>query len=550
MASSFDLTTLNGVHFNGDNAALSGELVNYYNGTSLSATELGASSQGNGVTLYYINSIVGNNNGGINVSDAQNSYAAGFVSSGKYYLPTFGTMKLSGTGGGYANDTWYVHGFSDGAMLLSTNKYLATYVYHSQSNGDAIVSGLSKPGGFQAVLVLSDNDLGAGPTSPAYAAGGYTDALGIQHSIDHTNGGTLGFGAAPDGNPNPPFSSNGNSFPLTFTGDSSQFTPPCYAEGVRVQTVRGEVTVEDLIEGDEIVTASGQTRPVIWIGSRRVRPMSHPTPAELNPVRVRRGAFGEGLPVRDLILSPGHAVFVDGVLVPVGHLVNGATIVQEEVETVRYFHVELDAHDVLLAEGLPCESYLDDGNREAFANSPEHTALYGPLDPQERENACAPLVRDGEALAAIQARLHARAEEIGWTKSTAHDLTLLADGQAIAPLHAAGNRLWFQVPVAARLALASPAAAPLHLVPGASDTRRLGVAVSELRVDGQVLDLASDALGAGFHPLESHGDLAWRWTDGAADLALAGPALLEVTLHMTAPVWKRAAPQLRLVQAG
>jgi hypothetical protein len=278
--------------------------------------------------------------------------------------------------------------------------------------------------------------------------------------------------------------------------------------------------------------------------------MSHPTPAELNPVRVRRGAFGEGLPVRDLILSPGHAVFVDGVLVPVGHLVNGATIVQDEVETVRYFHVELDCHDVLLAEGLPCESYLDDGNREAFANSPEHTALYGLLDPQERENACAPVVREGEALAAIRARLHARAEEVGWTKSTVHDLTLLADGQAIAPLHAAANRLWFQVPAAARLALACAAAAPLHLVPGSSDTRRLGVAVSELRVDGQVLDLTSDALGAGFHPLERHGDLGWRWTDGQADLALAGPALLEVTLHMTAPVWKRAAHRLRLVQAG
>ncbi len=96
-----------------------------------------------------------------------------------------------------------------------------------------------------------------------------------------------------------------------------------------------------------------------------------------------KGAFGDGLPIRDLILSPGHAVFVDGVLVPVGPLVNGATIVQEEVESVRYFHVELDAHDVILAEGLPCESYLDDANRETFANSPQHTALHGRLDPGE-----------------------------------------------------------------------------------------------------------------------------------------------------------------------
>jgi hypothetical protein len=310
--------------------------------------------------------------------------------------------------------------------------------------------------------------------------------------------------------------------------------------------------VEDLVEGDEVATASGAARPAIWIGSRRIAPRAHPRPWEVNPIRIRAGAFGEGAPVRDLMLSPGHAVFVDGVLVPAGNLVNGATIVQEEVESVRYFHVELDAHDVLLAEGLACESYLDDGNREVFANGAAHTVLYGRLDPEEREAACAPVLRDwnsdGDALAAIQGRLIERAETLGWVRSAEPQLRLEVDGAVLAPLHAANGRAWFQLPAGGRVRLLSNAGRPMDLIPGHRDSRRLGVAVAELRVDGAALDLAGDAFGLGFCEVERHGDAAWRWTDGEATLALAGPALVEIALHMTAAHWRRPVGQrLRLV---
>ncbi len=279
--------------------------------------------------------------------------------------------------------------------------------------------------------------------------------------------------------------------------------------------------MENLVEGDEAVLASGGTRPVIWTGSRRVRPGSHRNPAETNPVRVMKGAFGDGLPIRDLILSPGHAVFVDGVLVPVGPLVNGATIVQEEVESVRYFHVELDAHDVILAEGLPCESYLDDANRETFANSPQHTALHGRLDPVSWEKACAPVVRNGEALTAIRARLHTRAEALGWVKSTEHGLMLeVADGARLAPVHATANRLWFAVPASAAVRPPQRRRTSAGCGAGSGDGRYLGVAVSEVRVDGELLDLTNDVFGPGFHELEQDTCTAWRWTDGRAQLAL------------------------------
>jgi hypothetical protein len=91
-------------------------------------------------------------------------------------------------------------------------------------------------------------------------------------------------------------------------------------------------------------------------------------------VRVRAGAFAAGAPQRDLWLSPDHAVFVDDVLIPIRYLINGRTIAQERVDAVTYYHVELSDHEVILAEGLPCESYLDTGNRAAFADVPRRLA--------------------------------------------------------------------------------------------------------------------------------------------------------------------------------
>lgn len=334
--------------------------------------------------------------------------------------------------------------------------------------------------------------------------------------------------------------------PIKFESDPALF---CFAEGTRIETAAGPVAVEALSEGDLVTTATGAQRPVKWIGKLVSRPARHRRPWEVNPVHVRPDAFGPGMPSRDVRLSPGHAVFVDGVLVPVGHLVNGATIVQEEVESIRYFHIELDSHDVLLAEGLPCESYLDDGNRASAINAGEFTQLHGRLDPKSWDDACAPMVAEGPQLVAIQQRLHAQAEVLGWIRREDADLVIEADGVAITHARQDGNRYWFNVPAAGRLVLRSNRGVLAQLMPGLADRRCLGVAVAELRVDGVVLDLEDAAFGQGFHPVERHEQQGWRWTDGEAELRLeAGGAVeIEVSVAMVAPSWKRAASQLRLV---
>lgn len=144
-----------------------------------------------------------------------------------------------------------------------------------------------------------------------------------------------------------------------------------------------------------VLTASGNPRPISWIGDRRIDLERHPDPSRVQPIRIRAGAFAPGRPSRDLYLSPDHAVFHDNRLIPIRLLVNNATILPDpHARTVHYFHVELDRHDILLAENLPAESYLDTGNRVMFANAGASLILHADfgVDPQHRRasKSCAP----------------------------------------------------------------------------------------------------------------------------------------------------------------
>jgi hypothetical protein len=181
---------------------------------------------------------------------------------------------------------------------------------------------------------------------------------------------------------------------------------PCFAKGTRILTLAGEVAVEDLCIGDRVMTHDQRSLPIVWLGRRRVNCRHHPNPRTVWPVRIAAGAFGPCCPGRDLFLSPDHAVFIDDVLIPVKHLINGCTIAQVPTDAVTYYHVELPAHDVLLAEGLPAESYLDTGDHSNFANGGGSVTLHPNFSQLTWEaSGCAPLVVTGPALNSIRARL-------------------------------------------------------------------------------------------------------------------------------------------------
>ncbi len=177
----------------------------------------------------------------------------------------------------------------------------------------------------------------------------------------------------------------------------------CYAGGTGILTDRGEIAVEDLAVGDRVVSVLGGTPAIRWIGHRTIDISTHPRPSDVNPVRVRAGAFGDGLPRRDLRLSPEHAVYVDGVLIPIRHLVNHTSIAPESADRITYWHVELDQHDVILAEGLPAESYLDCDDGVKFDNvAADQGAMAKCVAP------CAPIHLQGVVVEAVRSRLSAR----------------------------------------------------------------------------------------------------------------------------------------------
>jgi hypothetical protein len=115
-------------------------------------------------------------------------------------------------------------------------------------------------------------------------------------------------------------------------------------------------------------TISGEAKPIVWVGRRRADCRKHPDPRKIWPVRILSDAFGARRPARELVLSPDHAVLFDSVLIPIKYLINNTTIIQEQTSEVDYFHIELQLHDVVWAEGLPTETYLDAGDRAKFEN--------------------------------------------------------------------------------------------------------------------------------------------------------------------------------------
>ncbi len=191
-------------------------------------------------------------------------------------------------------------------------------------------------------------------------------------------------------------------------------TVVCFARGTRLAGPDRDTAVEHLAVGDVLRTEAGGQRRIIWIGRRRIDCTRHPNPGAAWPIRIAAGAFGPGLPARDLLLSPQHGVFAAGVLIPVKCLANGSTVRQEARPSIEYFHVELDRHDIVLAEGLPTESYLDTGDRAGFENGGAALVLHPDFARRAWDaGACAELKVIGPEVAAVRARLAERARAGG-----------------------------------------------------------------------------------------------------------------------------------------
>jgi Hint domain-containing protein len=279
----------------------------------------------------------------------------------------------------------------------------------------------------------------------------------------------------------------------------------------------------------------------VWIGQRHVDCRRHPRTDLVHPVHIRPGAFAEDQPKRDLWLSPDHALFHDGVLIPAHCLINGATVVQEQAASVHYFHIELDRHDIVLAEGLAAESYLNTGNRAQFENGAAHISLHADFTPRgwDDDHAYAPLCTAGPIVDALNQQLWQRAVALGSSGRDA-DLQVEVDGRVFRPAAVKGQLHRFLLPASTR---------------EARIVSRPGVRIGAILADGGIIGLDTPALAEGFLPLAQSGGEHWRAIDGRARLLLperfghAGGVLLEVLLHDTKPS-RQSSPPAALAQVA
>ena len=232
---------------------------------------------------------------------------------------------------------------------------------------------------FGGIAALDVNSVATGvpfiDTVGNFAAGGTIDLAGVNNNsviyanslvtYDLPDSGSAAFGLD--------LASGVTAGQVHITSDGSggtDITVLCFLCGTRIVTPSGDMAVEALRIGDLVQTHVGAAKPVRWIGRGRARGV----------VTVRAGALADRVPCRDLRVTKGHSLFLDGALIPVENLVNGRSIVREE-RAAQVFHLALEAHEVLIADGAAAESYRDDGNGALFD---------GPVPAWTRQPPCAP----------------------------------------------------------------------------------------------------------------------------------------------------------------
>ncbi len=334
----------------------------------------------------------------------------------------------------------------------------------------------------------------------------------------------------------------------------------CYLKGSRIATPDGEVQVETLKAGDKVLTAAGGVATVKWLGHRTLYKNRIPAKDAVRafPILFKKDSIANNVPHRDLTLSPGHHVSFDGTLVPAMMLVNGQTIIQQfNTKVFEYFHVELEQFDIILAEGVPAESYVDTGNRSMFQNAADVAMNpdFGPAEGRPEVKGIK-VVQQGPVVEAIRKQLLARAEAItGAVRTTDAALCIEVNGQIVhsTPEFSKEGVYQFALPAnAGDVRVLSRSAIVRDVTPLARrDLRQIGVGLSGIAVSTaggrQQISLTDTAL-TGLNAAQDVKGTAMRWTNGAAVIPATlinttGAATLELTVLRTYSYWMDAEVQ-------
>jgi hypothetical protein len=357
----------------------------------------------------------------INNFDYQVISGPGTFSLGGGAADAIGTSTTITTGG------WLINGSGTDVTVDAALSYAGAFTQQSGTtltlNHNLTFSSSSNPATFSGTIVFvkgSDATLGVGDLSgtlgtiSGFASGDTINLLNQDFTTaDHINYDSS-TGLLTITNPTDAVLAT-----LAFAGayDQSEFhasgtaitTSACYCRGTLIRTERGDLPVEVLTVGRTVLTKSGEERPIKWIGRRSYGGRFIMGRKDMLPICVKAGALDDSVPQRDLWLSPHHALYLDGMLIEAKDLINGVSIVQvDAVEQVEYFHIELETHDVIVAEGALAESFIDDDSRDMFSNAQEYRELYGDVTIGLAQF-CAPRLEEGYEVEAVRERIALRA---------------------------------------------------------------------------------------------------------------------------------------------
>jgi parallel beta-helix repeat protein len=299
------------------------------------------------------------------------------------------------------------------------NRLLASYVGLGLNGTTAIPNQL---GGILVGGTANHNIIGGvasrnGPAVGGFISGNSGNGITLQSGTSYTSilNNFIGFDRHGAGRPNSGTPIEVNRSTHNHIRGNKIF---CFALGTMIMTSNGEAPIETLRPGEMICTINGSPwKELTWVGRRMIDCTRHPAPESVRPIRIVAGAFAENCPSRDVLLSPDHAIYIDNVLIPVRYLIDGRCVVPAMVERVVYYHLELTDHSVVLADGLPAETYLDIGDRNNFHDSGSWVPLFPDFSDRIRSTAliqearsCAEYIVQGPILETARRKLIARAD--------------------------------------------------------------------------------------------------------------------------------------------
>ncbi|ACI50103.1 conserved hypothetical protein [Gluconacetobacter diazotrophicus PA1 5] len=507
-------------YYIGGTTTISG-LANLVTGTTINVVGGTATLSGNsGSTLL----------GALNGSTVNIEYGGTFNTGAALGSLLEGATVSFGSGGG----TLVINGGGTAISLLASGPLSATTIQNYDPSRDTIelqdtvapISGYTISGDTTRTITLYGSDGTQVATYTVNLASGVNLANGTYNAVNSTQG---------------------NPLNITYTTGNT-YIGVCFLADSMIRTPSGDIAVQDIRVGDEILACpDGEWRDgeqgtgerlgtVVWTGKAHatVRP-GLPDDEAGYPVRILRDAIADGVPYKDMLVTPEHCLFLDGVFIPARMLVNGRSIFHDRTITAYdYYHIETERHSVIIADGMPTESYLDTGNRRSFRQDGKIVHIGAGNARSWTEDAAAPLGVTRAVVEPVFRRIEARARDAGiasaivgpvLTDDTGLHL-LTENGQAIRRTRDANGYATFLIPPdVGTVRIVSRTSRPSDAIgPFLDDRRRLGVLVGGITlldsdnmrlIDTYLADPALDGWDvqeAGPH----------RWTNGDAILPL-GP---------------------------